>query len=107
MVVKPLCRTSCVGTDNVELAALTADLFRALAFVGMGSLEVKYDLDGRPWITEPTVGRPNLQSYSAFAQHVLKVHRVSGAYGSRWDPVPLIGLIWSSARNAWTALPKT
>ena len=148
----------CVGTDNLELTALTADLFRELAFVGMGSLELKYDLDGKPWITEPTVGRPNLQSYSAFAQrenlyaraleHALgtappsarkrkrnvvwvqeayllrlarartgspvpwglivrtlfSVRRVSGAYGSWWDPAPLVALIWSTARSTWTAL---
>lgn len=60
----------CVGTSNDELLELTADLFRQTSFVGLGSLEVKYDEDGRPWITEPTVGRPNLQSYSAFAQGV-------------------------------------
>jgi len=53
---------------NDELEALTAAVFRQTSFIGLGSLEVKYDHAGKPWITEPTVGRPNLQSYSAFAQ---------------------------------------
>lgn len=58
----------CRGTESEELLALTAEVFRQAEFLGLGSLEVKYDGDGRPWITEPTVGRPNLQSYSVFAR---------------------------------------
>ena len=56
----------CVGTDNRYLRELTATVFREARFRGLGSLEVKRcATDGRYYITEPTVGRPNLQSYSA------------------------------------------
>jgi D-aspartate ligase len=57
----------CVGTSNGEVRELTEETFRHAGFRGLGSLEVKYGPDGRPYITEPTVGRPNLQSYSAVA----------------------------------------
>lgn len=57
----------CVGVDNGEVRELTEEVFRQAGFAGLGSLEVKYGPDGRPYITEPTVGRPNLQSYSAVA----------------------------------------
>lgn len=55
----------CVGTKAGEVRELAETLFSAAEFEGLGSLEVKYGQDGRPYITEPTVGRPNLQSYSA------------------------------------------
>jgi D-aspartate ligase len=55
----------CVGTENGELLELTREVFRQANFEGLGSLEIKYDKSGSAFITEPTVGRPNLQSYSA------------------------------------------
>lgn len=57
----------CVGVDNGEVRELAEEVFAQSRYVGLGSLEVKYTPDGRPLITEPTVGRPNLQSYSAVA----------------------------------------
>jgi D-aspartate ligase len=57
----------CVGTNNGEVREIAEETFRQARFEGLGSVEVKYGGDGRPYITEPTVGRPNLQSYSAVA----------------------------------------
>jgi D-aspartate ligase len=58
----------CTTTDDPELHRLTRDLFDRAGLVGLGSLEVKRDRrDGRFYITEPTVGRPNLQSNVAAA----------------------------------------
>lgn len=56
----------CVGVDDPELTALAARLFREVGCTGLASLEVKRSsTDGRYLITEPTVGRPNLQSPAA------------------------------------------
>lgn len=61
----------CVGRPDYALEKLTADLFRSVGCQGLASLEVKRSApDGRYWITEPTVGRPNLQSASAVAAGV-------------------------------------
>lgn len=57
----------CVAEDNEEVRGLTEEVFRQSGFLGLGSLEVKYNAAGRPFIMEPTVGRPNLQSHSAVA----------------------------------------
>lgn len=58
----------CTTTDDPELHRLTRELFDRAGLVGLGSLEVKRDRrDGRPYIVEPTVGRPNLQSNVAAA----------------------------------------
>jgi D-aspartate ligase len=57
----------CVGTENGELLELAREVFKQANFEGLGSLEIKYDKKGSAFITEPTVGRPNLQSYSAVA----------------------------------------
>ena len=56
----------CVDCPNPALEDLAADLFRRVGCMGLASLEVKKSsADGRLYITEPTVGRPNLQSDAA------------------------------------------
>jgi D-aspartate ligase len=60
----------CVGNKNNELTEITREVFRRANFQGLGSLEIKYDNNGKAYITEPTVGRPNLQSYSAVASGI-------------------------------------
>jgi predicted ATP-grasp superfamily ATP-dependent carboligase len=58
----------CVGEENPELLELTRAVWQAAGFRGLGSLETKYCIDdGEHYITEPTVGRNNLQSYVAVA----------------------------------------
>jgi D-aspartate ligase len=58
----------CASTEDPSLHRLTQQLFDRAGLVGMASLEVKRDRrDGRYYITEPTVGRPNLQSNVATA----------------------------------------
>ncbi len=58
----------CAGEANPDLLELTRSVWRAAGFRGLGSLEAKYcAADGRYYITEPTVGRNNLQSYVAVA----------------------------------------
>ncbi|CAN7620479.1 carboxylate--amine ligase [Massilia sp. LjRoot122] len=55
---------SCTSAWEVadELAAMTADFFRKVGFVGMGSMEYKRDeRDGRFYMVEPTVGRTDFQ----------------------------------------------
>lgn len=60
-----ICTTT---TDDSGLHRLTGQLFDRTGLVGLASLEVKRDRrDGRYYITEPTVGRPNLQSNVATA----------------------------------------
>ena len=55
-----------VGTDDGELHELTKKVMAAANFIGLGSLEVKKsESDNRYYITEPTVGRNNMQSYIA------------------------------------------
>ena len=45
-----------------ELTQLTADFFRQVGFIGMGSMEYKRDArDGRFYMVEPTVGRTDFQ----------------------------------------------
>ena len=49
----------------------TVRLFKELGFRGLGSVEYKYDhRDQKFKIMEPTVGRPNLQSYLAVANGI-------------------------------------
>lgn len=58
----------CAGEANPALLELTRAVWRAAGFRGLGSLEAKYCAeDRRYYITEPTVGRNNLQSYVAVA----------------------------------------
>lgn len=58
----------CTTTEDPSLHRMTLELFDRAGLVGLGSLEVKRDRrDGRYYITEPTVGRPNLQSNLAAA----------------------------------------
>ncbi len=55
---------SCTAAWEVadELAETTADFFRKVGFVGMGSMEYKRDArDGRFYMVEPTVGRTDFQ----------------------------------------------
>ncbi len=61
----------CIDANLPQLEKLTADLFRSAGCQGLASLEVKQSAtDGQLVITEPTVVRPNLQSYSAVAAGV-------------------------------------
>ena len=58
----------CVGETNEALLDLTRSLWRETGFKGIGSLEAKFCAAERKYyITEPTVGRNNLQSYVAVA----------------------------------------
>jgi D-aspartate ligase len=60
-----------VTHHNEELHKLTHRLFDAAGHVGFGSLEVRLSSqDGRMLITEPTAGRPNMQSALATAAGV-------------------------------------
>lgn len=60
-----------VTYQSEELHKLTHRLFDAAGHVGLGSLEVRLSSkDGRMLITEPTLGRPNLQSALATAAGV-------------------------------------
>lgn len=57
-----------VTADHPQLEALTHRVLDAAGHVGFGSLEVRRSSrDGKLYITEPTVGRPNLQSALATA----------------------------------------
>lgn len=61
----------CTTTEDPRLHRLTRELLDRAGVVGLASLEVKRDRrDGRYRITEPTVGRPNLQSNVAAAAGV-------------------------------------
>ena len=58
----------CTTTEDPSLHWLTEQLFDRAGLVGLASVEVKRDRrDGMYYITEPTVGRPNLQSNVATA----------------------------------------
>jgi D-aspartate ligase len=58
----------CTTTEDPSLHRLAQQLFDRAGLVGLASIEVKRDRrDGRYYITEPTVGRPNLQSNVATA----------------------------------------
>lgn len=58
----------CTSTPVDALHQLANEVFDAAGLVGLGSLEVKRDVrDGQFYITEPTVGRPDLQSNVATA----------------------------------------
>jgi len=57
--------------DSKEIDSQAQQLFELMRFKGLGSVEFKRDCrDGRFKITEPTVGRPNLQSEVATANGV-------------------------------------
>jgi predicted ATP-grasp superfamily ATP-dependent carboligase len=58
----------CTTTDDPALHRLTEQVLDRAGLVGLGSVEVKRDRrDGTYYITEPTVGRPNLQENLATA----------------------------------------
>jgi len=66
----PACGNTAVAENTVcdVVRDVSVRLFEAVGFKGMGSVEFKRDpRDGRFKITEPTVGRPNLQSDLAVA----------------------------------------
>ncbi len=61
----------CVGYENFEVHNLASQIFRAASYKGLGSIEFKKNSsDGKYYITEPTVGRNNLQSYVAVKGNV-------------------------------------
>jgi len=62
---------ACISDVDESVHRLTNSVFDAAGLVGLGSLEVKRDREsGRWYITEPTVGRPDLQSGLATARGV-------------------------------------
>jgi predicted ATP-grasp superfamily ATP-dependent carboligase len=77
----------CVDRADDELEELTARLFKEVGCQGLASLEVKRSAyDGRYVITEPTVGRPNLQSGAAVLGGVnLQGIAMLDAWGRGWD----------------------
>jgi predicted ATP-grasp superfamily ATP-dependent carboligase len=57
-----------VSTKNEKVYEITKRLFKEANFQGLGSVEFKYnEYDNNYYITEPTLGRNNLQSYIAVA----------------------------------------
>jgi predicted ATP-grasp superfamily ATP-dependent carboligase len=53
-----------IGTDNERVHQLTSELLAQTGLRGLGSVEFKKsDQDGQYYITEPTVGRNDYQSY--------------------------------------------
>jgi D-aspartate ligase len=52
----------CVTDSRPDLTRLAHDLFAAAGVRGLASLEVKEDDDGSLYVTEPTIGRFDLQS---------------------------------------------
>lgn len=57
-----------IGTDNEQVHELTREIMIQTDHRGLGSVEFKLsDEDGQYYITEPTVGRNNYQSYLAVA----------------------------------------
>lgn len=97
----------CTTTEDPSLHQLTRQLFDRAGLVGLGSLEVKRDRrDGRSYITEPTVGRPNLQSnLAAAAGRNLAVVAYRDACGSPVEPTfRSRDAIWLSESNLPPAL---
>ena len=98
----------CAATNFPELEALATDLFRSVGCQGLASLEVKQSaLDGKIFITEPTVGRPNLQSFSAV---VAGVNLYGIAMRHAWDQdfADLLGpqkrCVWIEERGLFEVL---
>jgi predicted ATP-grasp superfamily ATP-dependent carboligase len=90
------------------LHRLTQQVLDRAGLVGLGSVEVKRDRrDGRYYITEPTVGRPNLQSNVATAAGL---NMAVIAYRDACD-MPVVpesprrrNAIWLNERNLLEAL---
>jgi len=81
----PLTGSTAICTDipDSALTALAADVLGAAGCTGLASLEVKRSVsDGRYLITEPTVGRPNMQSAASTAAG-LNLHGI--AMRDVWD----------------------
>lgn len=63
--------SSAITVDEPFIKTETLRLFRQVAFSGFGSVEFKkHNVTGRFYIMEPTVGRPNHQSYLATANGI-------------------------------------
>jgi predicted ATP-grasp superfamily ATP-dependent carboligase len=98
----------CTTTDDPALHRLTERLFDRAGHVGLGSLEVKRDArDGEYYITEPTVGRPNLQSNLALAAGlnlaVVAYHDACGTSVAT-EPPRRRNALWMNERNLPAAL---
>jgi D-aspartate ligase len=80
----------CTTTDDAVLHRLTRQFFDRAGLVGLASLEVKRDRrDGEYYITEPTVGRHDLQTNLATAAGVnLAVIAYHDARGAPASPEP-------------------
>lgn len=63
--------SSAIPVDEPHITAETLRLFKEVSFSGFGSVEFKrHSETGRFYIMEPTVGRPNHQSYLATANGI-------------------------------------
>jgi predicted ATP-grasp superfamily ATP-dependent carboligase len=98
----------CTTTDDPELHRLTQQVLDRAGLVGLGSVEVKRDRrDGRYYITEPTVGRPNLQSNLATAAGLnmaVIAYRDACDVPAAADGSPRRSAIWLNERNLLEAL---
>ncbi len=58
-------------TTNDDIRTISLNLFAGLNYKGFGSVEFKrHEINNQYYIMEPTVGRPNLQSYVATANGI-------------------------------------
>jgi predicted ATP-grasp superfamily ATP-dependent carboligase len=98
----------CTSTDNPSLHRLAERLFDRAGLVGLASVEVKRDRrDGEYYITEPTIGRPNLQSNIATAAGqnlaVVAYHDARGVSADTGVSRPR-SAVWLNERNLLEAL---
>jgi D-aspartate ligase len=98
----------CTTTEEPSLHRLTERLFDRAGLVGLGSVEVKRDRrDGKYYITEPTVGKPDLQSNLATAAGtnlaVIAYHDARGV-SAAVENSRLRNAIWLNERDLLSAL---
>jgi predicted ATP-grasp superfamily ATP-dependent carboligase len=98
----------CVDRPDAELEELTARLFKEAGCRGLASLEVKRSAhDGRYVITEPTVGRPNLQSGAAVLGGV-NLHGIAMRHAWDRDWSDLVGrrrrCLWIEERALFSVM---
>jgi D-aspartate ligase len=97
----------CTSTEDPTLHRLTDQVFDRAGMIGLGSVEVKRDRrDGEYYITEPTVGRSELQSNVATAAGlnlaVIAYHDACGR--SAETPRRRRNAIWLNERHLVRAL---
>jgi predicted ATP-grasp superfamily ATP-dependent carboligase len=98
----------CTTTDDPALHRLAEQVLDRAGLVGLGSVEVKRDRrDGGYYITEPTVGRPNLQSNVATAAGLnmaVVAYRDACDMPAVTDGARRRNAIWLNERNLLEAL---